>query len=382
MTNRKPSLLRRSFRALGRLTLTMIVIAAAAGTLVAGRGVLADRAAARPAPDAAPATPVTVSQIHMQDSHEVIRRFSGQVEARQQTDLAFERSGTIAEILVREGDSVTEGQPIARLDIRLLQAERMRLEASREAMVAQIELARRTNERQAELRERGFATDQRVDDTSLTLTRLQSEIAGIDASLMTVDVNLSKSELVAPFDGTIGTRALDAGAVASPGIPVVSLLQDGAPRFRAGLDPALAADLTIGQTVIIRMSDVDQTSVLAQLTPDLDPVTRSRIAFFDIEGEAPPPGATGEVLLIQTIDKPGAWVPLSALRQGPRGTWLLMTVEDGTVGTEAAEILHLDSDRAFIRGTFTDGQSYLPGGTHRVVPGQPVTVSEQIAWAR
>ncbi|MEM8850492.1 MAG: biotin/lipoyl-binding protein, partial [Pseudomonadota bacterium] len=172
MTNRKPSLLRRSIHALGRLTLTLIVIAAAAAALVTGRGVLADRAAARPAPEAAPATPVTIRRIEMQDSHEVTRRFSGQVEARQDTDLAFERSGTIAQILVREGDVVAEGQPIARLDIRLLQAERARLEASRAAMVAQIELAQRTNDRQAELRERGFATDQRVDDTSLTLTRL------------------------------------------------------------------------------------------------------------------------------------------------------------------------------------------------------------------
>ncbi|MEM7643688.1 MAG: efflux RND transporter periplasmic adaptor subunit [Pseudomonadota bacterium] len=382
MTNSKPSLLLRSIRALGRLTLTLIFVAAAAAALVTGRGVLADRAAARPAPDAAPATPVTVQQIEMQDSHLVTRRFSGQVEARQDTALAFERSGTISDILVREGDTIVEGQPIARLDIRLLQAERTRLEASRAAMVAQIELARRTNERQAELRERGFATDQRVDDTSLTLTRLEAEIAGIDASLMAVDVNLSKSVLVAPFTGTIGTRALDAGAVASPGVAVVSLLEGGAPRFRAGLDPTLAADLTIGQTVTIRLSDQDQTAVLAQLTPDLDPVTRARIAFFDIQGATPPPGATGEVLLTQAIAKPGAWVPLSALRQGPRGTWLLMTVQDGMVGTEAAEILHLDSDRAFIRGTFTDGQSYLPGGTHRVVPGQPVTVSEQIAWAR
>ncbi|MEM7487752.1 MAG: efflux RND transporter periplasmic adaptor subunit, partial [Pseudomonadota bacterium] len=158
-------------------------------------------------------------------------------------------------------------------------------------------------------------------------------------------------------------------------------VEDGAPRFRAGIDPALAADLDIGRTVVIRISDVDQTAVLAQLTPDLDPVTRARIAFFDIDGAAPP-RATGEVLLTQDVAGRGAWVPLSALRQGPRGTWTLMMVEDGRTSVEAVEILHLETDRAFIRGTFTDGAAYLPGGTHRLVPGQPVTVSEAVAWAR
>ncbi|MEM7710108.1 MAG: HlyD family efflux transporter periplasmic adaptor subunit, partial [Pseudomonadota bacterium] len=250
-----------------------------------------------------------------------------------------------------------------------------------EAMVAQIELARRTNDRQAELRDRGFATEQRLDDTSLALTRLRAEVAAIDADLMSVDVNLSKSELLAPFAGTVGTRALDAGAVASPGVPVATLIEDGAPRFRAGLDPALAAGLTVGQPVTIRISGTDHDAVLAQITPDLDPVTRSRIAFFDLDGEAPP-RATGEVLLTQEVAKPGAWIPLSALRQGPRGTWTLMMVADGETSVEAAEILHLEADRAFVRGTFTDGATYLPGGTHRLVPGQPVTVSEAVAWAR
>lgn len=381
MTDVRPTPARRPLRALGRLGLTLIVLVAAGAAVATGREVLAERAAARPALEAAPATPVTIARLELRDDHEVVRRFSGQVEARQRTDLAFELSGTVAEILVREGDAVAEGQVVARLDTRLLRAERARLEASRDAMVAQVELARRTDTRQAELRERGFATDQRVDDTSLTLARLEAEIAGIDADLDAVDVNLAKSELTAPFAGTIGTRDLDAGALAGPGIAVVALLADGAPRFRAGLDPALARDLTIGDGVVVRVSDEDHDAVLAQLTPDLDPLTRSRVAFFDLAGDAPPARATGEVVLTQTVAEPGAWVPLSALRQGPRGTWTLLSVRDGRAVVEAAEIVSLEAERAFVRGTFEDGAPYLPGGTHRVVPGQPVTVSEAVAWA-
>ncbi|MEM9796413.1 MAG: efflux RND transporter periplasmic adaptor subunit [Pseudomonadota bacterium] len=367
----------------GRLLVTVAVVAVSVGVVVEGRGFLADRAEARAAPGPAEAMPVQVARIEMQDHHMVTRRFSGQFEARQETQLSFELSGTIAEIVVREGDSVDAGDVIARLDTRLLEAERQRLSASRDSMVAQVELARRTNARQAELRERGFATDQTVDDTSLTLTRLQAGIAEIDAALSAVEINLEKSTLRAPFAGTVATRTLDAGAVAAPGLAIAQLVETAPPRFHAGLDPDAAARLSDGDPVEIRVGRDILAARLTGLAPSLDAVTRSRMAHFDLTDDmAPPDGATGEVVLQKRVSQRGAWVPISALRQGPRATWTLLTVKDGDAAIEAAEIIHLETGRAFIRGTFTDGTAYIPNGTHRVVPGQAVTPSEVVAWAR
>lgn len=382
MTRRLLNLLLGAMRAFWRLSVTALFVGVAVVAVINGRTLLAERAADRPVPEPAPNAVVAVDQIRIQSGYDVVRRFSGQVEARQQTDLSFEQTGTVAEVLVREGDRVAAGQPVARLDTALLDAERRRLEAQRAALEARVELAERTNARQAELRARGFATEQRLDDTSLTLAQIAAEMSGVDASLSIVDVNLAKSELRAPFDGWIAARTLDVGALAAPGAPVATLLQDGTPRFRAGLDPDLAGALNIGDAVTVSLSGVARTARLAQLAPDLDPVTRARIAFFDVDGAAPAPRATGEVALHYTVDASGAWVPLTALRKGPRGTWTLLTVSDGIVTVEAAEILHLDAARAFVRGTFRDGAEFLPNGTHRVVPGQSVTTEGVIAWAR
>ncbi len=366
-----------------RLTLTIAVLAGVGLAIVSGREVLAERAADRPVPDAAPATPVAASRIAIQPSHDIARTFSGQVEARQQTDLAFELSGLVQSITVREGDFVEAGDTIAMLDTRLLRAERARLIAQRAAIMAEVELARRTNTRQVELLDRGFATAQTVDDTSLGLARLEAEIAGIDASLEIVDINLAKSALQAPFDGYVAARVIDAGAVIAPGTPVVQMLERAAPRFRVGLDPTLAAALTLGQTATVSIGGVDHTVTLAHLSPELDPTSRTRIAFFDFPADiaAPAAGETGEITLTATVQTEGAWVPLSALRQGSRGTWTLMVIRDEGLVIEAAEIIHLDADAAFVRGTFRDGDLFVPGGTHRVVPGQRIEVTEVIAWA-
>ncbi len=374
---------RRSLARTGRIAVTAIVVGVAVVAIVGGRSVLAERADAQTAPDAAPPMTVAVSRIEMQDHYSVSRRFSGQFEARQETALAFELPGTIASVLVEEGDRVAEGDVIARLDTRLLLAEKAQLEASRGSIQAQTELARRTNDRQAELQARGFATEQTVDDTSLNLARLEAGIAEIDAALSAVSINLSKAELTAPYDGIIAGRMLDNGAVANAGAPVVTLVETGAPRFQVGLDPVMASSLSIGDAAMIVANGSDLSARLAGLSPSLDPATRSRMAWFDVvDGAMPPDRTTGEILLTHRIEKQGAWVPLSALRQGPRATWTLLVVRDGVIGLETAEILHLETDRAFVRGTFQNETAYLPGGTHRVVPGQRVAISEDLAWAR
>ncbi|MGR3492733.1 MAG: efflux RND transporter periplasmic adaptor subunit [Shimia sp.] len=384
---RKPSLLRRVALFFGRITLTLAVLALAGFAIVTGREVLAARAEAVPAPVPAPVTPVTVARIQMEEGYSTVRAFSGQVEAQQQTDLAFEIAGTVATVLVREGAEVQRGDVLARLDTRLLEAELDRLAAQRAAMEARVELARRTAERQAELRDRGFASEQMADDTGLTLVQLQAEIAGIDAARQSVEINLSKADLVAPFDGAVASRAMDAGAIASPGAPVLTLLEGGAPRFRAGLAPELAASLAPGTAVTVDLGGQRYDATLSQLAPDLDPATRARVAFFDI-AEPAPAGLTGTVAFEQGVASEGAWVPLSALRNGPRGTWQLLTVTDGTVEIEAAEVKHIAGEAAFIRGTFTDGAAFIPEGAHRLVPGQAVSIAaeqtevEVLSWAR
>ncbi|MDJ0820423.1 MAG: efflux RND transporter periplasmic adaptor subunit [Paracoccaceae bacterium] len=321
--------------------------------------------------------------LRIESSVTLPRRFTGQFEAAQEVALGFEEGGTIEAVWVREGDAVHAGTIIARLDTRLLDAERTRLLASQAALAAQAELARRTNDRQAALVAEGHVTQQRLDETSLQLAQLEASLSEIDAAIAALDVRISKTVIRAPFAGRIGARLLDDGAVAGPGAGVVTLLEAGPARFRVAVDPELAARLLPNSEVEIDTSGRALSARLAELAPELDPATRNQIAYFDLlpSTSAPPARTTGEVILPDTQSEIGVWVPLSALRRGPRGAWTLLTVTKddhgiATVGQEAAEVLHLDESRAFVRGSFSDGTLYLPGGTHRVVPGEAVRLAE------
>lgn len=374
----------RILMSVGRTVLTLLVISVAVGAGVAGYSALSARASAVDAPIAAPKTTVAPEVLRLQASVTLPRRFTGQFEAPQEVVLGFEEGGTIDTVLAREGDAVAKGSVIARLDTRLLDAERARLEASRVATEAQAELARRTHDRQAALLADGHVTQQRIDETSLLMAQLEASLSEIDAAIATLDVRISKTEIRAPFAGRIGQRLLDDGAVANPGAGVATILEEGPARFRVAIDPALTKQLRRDTDLQIEVSGLKVSARLAELAPELDAGTRGQVVFFNLAqaGETPPARTTGEIILPDTQDAAGAWVPISALRQGPRGAWTLLTIAqadgDGTatVSQEAAEILYLDAGRAFIRGSFSDGALYLPDGTHRVVPGETVRVSE------
>lgn len=364
-----------------RLAVTGAVMAASAGMVAGGRAVLAARQAQAAQPAAVVPLAVPVARFAMQDSHTVTRAFTGQIEPSQRTAVAFEIGGTLAAVLVGEGDTVAVGAPLARLDTRLLEAERQRLSAARAAVAAQAELAARTTGRQTALQARGVASTQALDSAALGAEELAARLAEIDASLLAVAIRLDKATLTAPYAARVAARHLDLGASAEPGRPVVTLAETAGPQFRVGLPPDAMATIPPDGSVAIRVEGGEIVGRLRAVRPELDAATRTVTVLFDLGGDKLPAWrSTGTLTLTGEVAARGGWVPLSALESGPRGLWRLMTVGEGDgetiVGAEAVEVLYATAERAFVRGTIADGAWFIADGPHRVVPGQTVRTVE------
>ena len=373
---KKPNLFMRALRRLGTVTLTLVIVGFAAGLVAFGSSQLAMRASASAPATVAEATPVSVRRLTMEDGYSVSRQFIGQVEAGQATDLSFEFGGRVETITVDEGAAVAAGQKIAELDTRIVEAERTRLEAARTALEAQLTLAEQTLERVTELRERGFAPVERVDQALAARNALKAQIGETDAALQTVALQLEKSVLLAPFEGRVAARVIDVGATVGGGQPVMRLLESGAPQVRVGLPLSVqAGDLS---DVEIEIDGTLYGATLETLRPDVDPVTRTRTAIFRLAetGEVAF-GQTARLELSETIEARGTWVPVRALRENAGGVWTVLTVdEDKIVRPAAVEVLQADASRAFVRGSFTDGMQLIESGPQRVTPGQVVRIAE------
>ncbi|MEM9733365.1 MAG: efflux RND transporter periplasmic adaptor subunit [Pseudomonadota bacterium] len=360
---------------------TGAVLALAALAIWQGSSLIADRADAVAKPQPTKPIAVSTSRIKMEEGYEVPRRFTGQIEALQTVSLAFEQGGTVKEVLVDDGAKVQKGQLLARLDARLLQADLSRLQASKKALEAQRELAQLTDQRQAQLQKRGFASAQRADQSRLSLLEIDARMAELEASIKAAQIRLEKTELLAPFDGTVNTRLVDAGNTVGASQGVLSVVERGALIFRVGIAPRLVNQLTVGEMVEIRFDDKPYNAEIIALLPQVDPVTRTRIVRAQLTS-APDLafGTTGEIQLSEWAGAPGAWVPLTAIEDGVRGLWTIKTIakdDETRVAIEAVEVIYADGERAYIRGTFAPDVAYIDKGVHRVVVGQQVQVMDR-----
>ncbi len=367
--------LAKATRLVFRTTLTLAVIAGAAVAVQYGASELTRRAEAAPSPDPAPAIPVSATPLVRESGYDVERAFIGQVEAQKTVNVSFELSGLLADVLVDEGDSVTRGQLLARQDTALLEAERTQLLASKSATEAQLLFAEQTVTRSEELRARGFAPQAGLDEAIARRNELLGRLAEIEAGLTNVDIRLQKSRIAAPFDGRVTTRAVDGGETLGSGQPVLGLVELRAPQVRVGV-PLDFNEARLAE-VKIELEGVTVPARLITLRPDIDPVTRTRTAIFALEAEtAPAFGQTARLVIRERVVAEGFWVPVKSLKEGVRGQWTLLTVdEDTTVRAAQVEILHAESDRVFARAGFADGTPLINAGPQRVTVGQQVVLN-------
>ena len=193
------------------------------------------------------------------DSHEVSRATivaevmgTGTLEARVQTTLSPKISGRLAEVLTDQGDPVTAGQLLARLDDEELAQQVKVAEAT--VAAAEATMGRyRAEQQQAESahsqadseysRLRKLIAANAVSDSELDqakeafesaragvarasagLVEVREQIALAKASLKYQQTRLADTRLLAPFDGLVIQRYKDPGAIAVPGTPVVDLI--------------------------------------------------------------------------------------------------------------------------------------------------------------
>ncbi|MEM9395615.1 MAG: efflux RND transporter periplasmic adaptor subunit [Pseudomonadota bacterium] len=373
----EPGLFRRILRRTAILTGTGLAIALSFGLVTVGADMIAARAADTSTAPERPATPVAASPLELQAAYEVSSKFTGPIEPARNTDLGFELGGTLAEILVDEGDEVEEGQTLARLDVRALQADRTAQQAAIEAAIARRDIAQLTADRQSELAAREFASPQRRDEATFNLAVAQADIARAEAALTAIDVALAKSEIVAPYSGIVRARLVDEGARLGPNQTLL-VLQDTLVQMRVGVPEDLSNRFSTGDTVDVELPSGVVTGRVARLRPDLDPATRTRGVLIELPTSVSPvTGTLAEVTLTRTVPVQGAWVPLGALSEGIDGLWTVFVLPDDVSELQrvAVTLEHVALDNAYVAGAFPENAHVVTGGTHRLSPGQTATLA-------
>jgi len=342
--------------------------------------------------DPAPRVPALTVQV-LSVAHETgfnrQRYYTGRVEPYRQGDLGFERGGLLGEVLVREGDPVEAGQVLARLDKALLRAQRTELEAALGSAQANLALAEATLKRYQGSVDQGAVTRQALDEAREGARAAAAGLGLARARLASLDLEIAKTELKAPYPGVVIRRGADEGRVLAAGEPVLRLQEDRVPEIRIGVAGPLADTLSPGTEYRLTWRGQPLVARLRALLPLRAAGARTLDALFEPmdPAQAPPaalrPGEQVQLELAQWVEEPGVWLPLGALTEGSRGLWSAYALEPSSgsdletadlarLVPRPLEVLYQEGDRVFVRGPLAAGERLVAAGLHRVVPGQLV----------
>ncbi|WLI12865.1 MULTISPECIES: HlyD family secretion protein [Pseudomonas] len=210
---------------------------------------------------------------------------NGRLEATE-VQIASKTPGRLAEVLVEEGDKVTQGQLLARMDTRTLEAQRNQAEAEvirvRENLAAaqanvklrQSEhlLAQQELKRSQALFNRGFASGQiidqqqsRFDTANAAVTAARAQVSAVGAAIGAAQAQVAQlnseiddSSLRAPIDGIIQLRMAEPGEVLGAGGRVLLLIDPNDQYMNLYLAASVAGRLAVG----------DEARILLDALPD------------------------------------------------------------------------------------------------------------------
>ena len=248
-------------------------------------------------------------------------------------------------------------------------------------MNAETQLAQQTEQRFRSLREAGHASEQLYDEQRLALRAkaAQTNVAranlhGAEAARLAAEIVIQEAHIYAPFDGTIQTRYLDEGSQTTPGAPAVRLVETAHTEAHIGVPQTVAPTMSVNTRYEILWENQRYPAWLTAVLPEIDPSSRTVTAVLRIDDVPIPLGAVVELQISQSVSTPGFWVPVTALTESDRGLWGVYVVNDRSlVERRIVEIIHTESERAYVRGTIENDDRIVRTGVQRVVPGQQVT---------
>ncbi|PMZ96265.1 MULTISPECIES: HlyD family secretion protein [unclassified Pseudomonas] len=217
---------------------------------------------------------------------------NGRLESTE-VQIASKVPGRLAEVLVDEGDKVSRGQLLARIDTRTMEAQRSQAEAevmrARENYAAaqasvqlrqsELLLASQELKRVREIYQRKFASQQLLDqqqaryDTATSavvaaraqLAAIKAAIGAAEAQVAQLTSEIDDSSLRAPIDGIIQLRLAEPGEVLGAGGRVLMLIDPSDQYMNLYLPAATTGRLTVGDQARIVLDALPEQALPAKI---------------------------------------------------------------------------------------------------------------------
>lgn len=217
----------------------------------------------------------------------VAQEIRAQLQAQRQARLSADQAARVVQLHVREGDAVAAGAPLLSFDCQVQQAQQMQAQAA--LLLAQKKLEasqRRIGQESAGQAER---------------TIVEAEVAKARAELNTLDLQLSRCTLKAPFAGQLVRLLVREQQTVQPGEALLEILDNGTLEVEFSLPAVRLADVRPGLEIqfIPAANGKRYPARIQRVAAQVDPATQTFKVAALLGGRFPEllSGMQGQVIL-------------------------------------------------------------------------------------
>jgi RND family efflux transporter MFP subunit len=228
--------------------------------------------------------------------------YIGVLAPKQSTEVVAPFTTKVAEVFVKLGDAVQQGQPLARLDDRPLR-EQLDIETATlkeaQAEAAQAYVASRAAKASLDREKRALVEnvvskgeeknaefDSRKAD--MGAAKAGASVEEQKAKIAALKAKLTDTSLVAPLDGKVALLYVNLGDRVDEGHPVIRVISSDELFVKFAIPADQVGTITVGDEVdvVIEQQGVTIGGVVRHVAPELDPVAQMILA--DAELTSPP----------------------------------------------------------------------------------------------
>ena len=279
------------------------------------------------------------------------------------------QGGVVKALYVRQGQNVSKGQVLARLDDQII---RQQIEPLR----VQLNAAEDTYKRMKNLYDQGIGNYQNVLNAKTQVETLRGNINTIQkqASLMTVTAPQSGvADLVNVRVGEVFVGATTAG-------PQIRIVNTGDLKIKANIPENYLGDVKVGSPIEVILPDENNRVVNATVTvisKIIDPATRT----FYIEAKVPSssnlkPNQVAKVHIKDYGNQNAITIPMSTLQNDETGKYVMLAVKEGNklvARKRTVTVGELYNDRLEVKSGLQPGDQLVTEGFQGLYEGQLLT---------
>ena len=302
---------------------------------------------------------------------------SGALQPVRQATVKAKVSGDVRQISVREGETVTAGQVLARIDTADLEAKLIERIGALESTKAQLALAEKTRATNQALLKQSFISQNAFDNSESSYSVSLGSVKSAEAQVQLARNALRDAVAIAPLSGTVAKRHVQPGEKVAFDAPLVTVVDLADLELQAMVPAVDVPELALGMAVELSIDGFGErrfSGRVERISPATEPGTRAIIVYVGIPNadRALRGGmfATGRIAL--AAQAPTPTLPLTAIRtDGPQtyvwaiadGKLVRRTVQVGRRDDEAGRVeirTALPADLRILAARFDNLKEGLP----------------------